>query len=77
MTKVSINKVYDKMKTSYKGETNMKDKRQKMTLLLDDATIKLLRQYGMNESGNESVSNAVRMMARKYGKQLQQEEQGK
>lgn len=51
----------------------MKDKRQKMTLLLDDATIKLLRQYGQNESGNESVSNAVRMMARKYGKQLQQE----
>ena len=49
--------------------------RVKMTLLLDDATIKLLRQYGQSESGNDSVSNAVRMMARKYGKQLQQEGQ--
>ena len=56
-------------------ERPMKDKRQKMTLLLDDATIKLLKQYGQSESGNASVSNAVRMMARNYGKQLRQDRQ--
>jgi len=53
---------------SYKGETMAKDKRVKMTLLLDSDTIDLLKQYSLEKAGTENVSNAVRMIAKEYGK---------
>ena len=46
--------------------------RQKMTLLLDDETIKLLKQYGYEKFGATNVSKAVMSMAADYGKRLQQ-----
>ena len=45
-----------------------KDKRVKMTLLLDSDTIDLLKQYSLEKAGTENVSNAVRMIAKEYGK---------
>ena len=51
-----------------KGEPNMKEnKRQKMTLLLDDETIKLLKKYGYETLGETNVSKAVMSMVKKYG----------
>ena len=53
-----------------KGEPNMKEsKRQKMTLLLDDETIKLLKKYGYETLGETNVSKAVMSMVKKYGTQ--------
>jgi len=49
-----------------------KSKRVKMTLLLDDETIKLLKQYSYEKFGSTNVSNSVRSMAKEYGKKLQQ-----
>ena len=43
-------------------------KKQKMTLLLTGETIALIRQYGLEKLGSESVSAAVRAMAKEYGK---------
>lgn len=43
-----------------------KSKRVKMTLLLDSDTIVLLKKYGLEKSGTENVSNAVRMIAKEY-----------
>ncbi len=53
---------------SYKGETMAKVKRVKMTLLLDSDTIDLLKQYALDKTNTENVSNAVRMIAKEYGK---------
>lgn len=49
----------------------MKDKRQKMTLLLSSETITLLKQYGFETFGETNVSKAVMSMAKKYEKQRQ------
>ena len=46
-----------------------KVKRVKMTLLLDSDTIELLKAYALNKSGTENVSNAVRMIAKEYGRE--------
>ena len=46
--------------------------RQKMTLLLDDETIQLLKQYGYENFGATNVSKAVMSMAKAYGNQQQQ-----
>ncbi len=46
----------------------MKDERVKMTLLLSDETIKLLKQYGFETLGETNVSKAVMSMAKEYGK---------
>ncbi len=43
--------------------------RVKMTLLLDSDTIAILKQYALEKSGTENVSNAVRMMAKEYDKE--------
>jgi hypothetical protein len=46
-------------------------KKQKMTLLLTGETIALIRQYGQDKIGSESISAAVRAMAKEYGKSIQ------
>ena len=46
----------------------MKDKRQKMTLLLSSETIAILRQFSFDEFGETNVSKAVMLMAKKYAK---------
>ena len=51
-----------------------KYKRQKMTLLLDGETIELLKEYGMKTTGSESVSAAVRTMAKEYGRRSKRDE---
>ena len=45
-----------------------KYKKQKMTLLLDGETIELIRQYGRDILGSNSVSASVRAMAKEYGR---------
>jgi len=53
--------------TFYKGELKMADKKRvKMTLLLDSDTIEILKQYSSDKTGRESVSMAVRMLAKEY-----------
>jgi len=42
------------------------NKRQKMTLLLDDETIKALREFGYREIGATNVSKAVMLMVKEY-----------
>ena len=49
-----------------------KGTRQKMTLLLDDETIKLLKQYGYEVLGATNVSKAVMSMAERYGKEKEE-----
>lgn len=44
----------------------MKKERVKMTLLLDDATIKVLKQYSFDNTGNTNVSKAVMLMVKEY-----------
>lgn len=41
-------------------------KRVKMTLLLDSDTIEILKQYSSDKTGRESVSMAVRMLAKEH-----------
>jgi len=43
-------------------------KRQKMTLLLDGETIRLIKEYGIEMLGSTSVSASVRAMAKEYGR---------
>ena len=45
--------------------------RVKMTLLLDSATIAILKKYAMDKAGTENVSNAVRMMAKEHEQKTQ------
>ena len=52
---------------TYKGET-VKDERVKITLLLSDETLKLLREYAYDRTGKTNVSQAVMSMAKEYGK---------
>ncbi len=49
----------------------MKDERVKMTLLLSDETIKLIKQYGFETLGETNVSKAVMSMAKQYGQQIE------
>ena len=44
----------------------MKNERVKMTLLLSDETIKLLKQYAYETLGETNVSKAVMSMAKEY-----------
>ena len=46
----------------------MKDERVKMTLLLSSETIKLIKQYAYETTGDTNVSKAVMSMAKEYGK---------
>lgn len=39
---------------------------KKMTLLLDDETISIFKQYATEKFGSTNVSNAIRSMAREY-----------
>ena len=48
--------------------------RVKMTLLLDSDTIVTLKQYALDKSGTENVSNAVRMIAKEYDKKSKRED---
>lgn len=47
--------------------------RVRMTLLLDGDTITILKQYALDKSGTENVSNAVRMMAKEYDRERKKE----
>lgn len=40
----------------------------KKTLLLDEDTIKILKDYSFTTSGSENISSAVRAMAREHQK---------
>lgn len=47
----------------------MKQKKEKpirKTLLLDQTTIDILEEYGLLKSGDTTISNAIRVMARDY-----------
>ena len=47
----------------------MKQKKEKpirKTLLLDQTTIDILEEYGLFKSGDTTISNAIRVMARDY-----------
>jgi len=45
----------------------MKDsKRVKMTLMLDEHTIAILREFAYKEFGETNVSKAIRLLAKKY-----------
>jgi len=52
----------------------MKDERVKMTLLLSDETLKLLRDYAYQTTGKTNVSQAVMSMAKEYGKNKKETE---
>jgi len=58
---------------SYKGETIMAKDRVKMTLLLDSDTIDILKQYALDKTNTENVSNAVRMIAKEYDSRRKKE----
>ncbi len=45
----------------------MESKRQRMTLLLDDKTIKALKQYSYEKLGDTNVSKAVMLMVKEHG----------
>jgi len=49
-------------------------KRVKMTLLLDSDTIKALNEYSFIKFGKTNVSNAVRELAKEYGKTKEKKE---
>jgi len=51
----------------YKGGDQMESKRQRMTLLLDDKTIKALKQYSYEKLGDTNVSKAVMLMVKEHG----------
>ena len=47
----------------------MKQKKEKpirKTLLLDQTTIDILEEYGINKSGTKNISSAIRQMAREF-----------
>ena len=50
-------------------------KRVKMTLLLDSDTISILNKYSFVKFGKTNVSNAVREIAKEYGKTKTQSEE--
>lgn len=50
-----------------------KDKRVKMTLLLDSDTINILNEYSFMTNGRTNISNAVREIAKTYGKEKLQQ----
>lgn len=50
-----------------------KDKRVKMTLLLDSDTITILNEYSYILFGRTNISNAVRDIAKEYGKEKLQQ----
>ena len=52
-----------------------KDKRVKMTLLLDSDTISILSEYSYNKHGRTNISNAVREIAKEYGNIQQNRQQ--
>ena len=56
-----------------KGETMAKDNRVKMTLLLDSDTINILKEYSYVTNKNTNVSNAIREIAKTYGKEKLQQ----
>ena len=47
--------------------------RVKMTLLLDSDTINILKQYALDKTNTENVSNAVRMIAKEYDRDRKKE----
>ena len=47
-----------------KEKTRLKPVRR--TTLLDEVTIKILEDYGVNKSGTKNISNAIRNMAREF-----------
>ena len=49
----------------YSNETK-KEKPIRKTLLLDQTTIDILEEYGLFKSGDTTISNAIRVMARDY-----------
>ena len=57
------------------GKPMSNSKKQKMTLLLDSETINVLRLYADKELSTNSISQAVRSMAKEYGKRQKQERQ--
>ena len=48
-------------------QSNNKNNRVKITLLLDDETLKALRAYAYYKIGKTSVSKAVMLMVKEYG----------
>lgn len=50
-----------------------KDNRVKMTLLLDSDTINILKEYSYVTNKNTNVSNAIREIAKTYGKEKLQQ----
>ena len=53
----------------YTQDVQMKQKKEKpirKTLLLDQTTIDILEEYGLFKSGDTTISNAIRVMARDY-----------
>jgi len=47
-----------------------KNKRQRMTLLLDNETIKALKDYGYKTFGETNVSKAVMSMVKDYEQRI-------
>lgn len=43
--------------------------RVRITVLLDDETLKTLRDYGYNTCGKTNVSKAIMSMVKNYGKE--------
>ena len=53
----------------YTQDVQIKQKKEKpirKTLLLDQTTIDILEEYGLFKSGDTTISNAIRVMARDY-----------
>ena len=46
----------------------MTNKKVKKTLLLDEWTVRKLKEYGTSTSGSENLSNGVRSMVREFYK---------
>jgi len=51
------------------------NKKVKMTLLLDDESLNLIREYGKEYVGSSSVSGSIRAMAKEYGRRKKQNKQ--
>ena len=51
---------------------NSSTKKVKMTLLLDEESLKNLRQYGVDVANTGSISKIVRIMANNYAKEKNQ-----
>ncbi len=49
--------------------TSGTNKKVKMTVLLDDESLKNLRQYGVDVANTGSISKIIRVMANNYGNQ--------